>query len=65
LFKTAGILWPSQNLEKNAVDGLLQMHSKKSHARVALKLTMYVVQDANSTELSLFHAGGVESIRNK
>ena len=46
---------------KNAVDG----HSKKSHARVALKLTMYVVQDANSTELSLFHAGGVESIRNK
>jgi len=29
-----------QNLEKDAIDGLLHKHSKKSYARVGLKLTM-------------------------
>jgi len=29
-----------QNLEKDAIDGLLHKHSKKSHARVGMKLTM-------------------------
>jgi len=33
-------LTEQQNLEKDAIDGLLQKHSKKSYARVGLELTM-------------------------
>jgi len=44
-----------QTPEKDAVDGLLQMHSKKSHARVALKLTMCKGMPGSKCPLAKWH----------